>query len=54
MSEKIKVPKCVGIIMDGNRRWAKNKGLSVLEGHSKGGQTLKKVGKIIMNSNSVE
>lgn len=41
MSEKIKVPKCVGIIMDGNRRWAKNKGLSVLEGHSKGGQTLK-------------
>lgn len=26
----------VGIIMDGNRRWAKKKGLSSLEGHQKG------------------
>ncbi len=41
MSEKIKVPKSIGIIMDGNRRWAKNKGLHVLEGHSAGGQALK-------------
>ena len=37
----MKVPKSVGIIMDGNRRWAKNKGLSPLEGHSQGGETLK-------------
>jgi undecaprenyl diphosphate synthase len=29
--------------MDGNRRWAKNKGLPVLEGHRAGGQTLKDV-----------
>jgi undecaprenyl diphosphate synthase len=41
MSEKIETPKCVGIIMDGNRRWATGKGLSKLEGHSHGGETLK-------------
>ena len=29
--------------MDGNRRWAKNKGLPVLEGHRAGGKTLKDV-----------
>lgn len=34
MSEKI--PECVGIIMDGNRRWAKEQGLPSLEGHKKG------------------
>ncbi len=27
--------------MDGNRRWARNKGLALLEGHSAGGKTLK-------------
>ena len=31
-----KIPKCVGIILDGNRRWAKEKGLSKLEGHRVG------------------
>ncbi len=41
MSERLKTPKCVGIIMDGNRRWAKSKGLELLEGHTKGGDTLK-------------
>lgn len=35
------VPSCVGIIMDGNRRWAKAKGLPTLEGHRAGGKTLK-------------
>jgi undecaprenyl diphosphate synthase len=30
------VPDCVGIIMDGNRRWAKNIGLPKLEGHRRG------------------
>ncbi len=28
--------QCVGFIMDGNRRWAKNQGLPSLEGHAKG------------------
>lgn len=35
------VPACVGIIMDGNRRWAREKGLPVLEGHTKGYEKLK-------------
>ncbi len=47
MSEKTskndRMPHCVGIIMDGNRRWAKGKGLLLLKGHSEGGETLKKV-----------
>jgi len=39
----MKIPNCVGIIMDGNRRWAKNKGLSPLKGHHAGAETLKKI-----------
>jgi undecaprenyl diphosphate synthase len=31
----------VAIIMDGNARWATDRGLSVLEGHRRGAQTLK-------------
>lgn len=38
----MKIPKSVGLIMDGNRRWAKNKGLPLLEGHRAGGETLKR------------
>jgi undecaprenyl diphosphate synthase len=29
-------PQCIGIILDGNRRWAKEKGLPTLEGHRVG------------------
>lgn len=29
-------PTCVGFILDGNRRWAKEQGLPTLEGHRKG------------------
>lgn len=36
-----KIPDCVGIIMDGNRRWAKEKGLPQLEGHRLGYEKLK-------------
>lgn len=36
-----RIPRCIGIIMDGNRRWAKAKGLPTLEGHRAGGKTLK-------------
>lgn len=35
------VPSCVGIILDGNRRWAREKGLPTLEGHRKGYAKLK-------------
>ncbi len=37
------IPNCVGIIMDGNRRWAKDKGLSPLKGHEAGTKTLKEI-----------
>jgi undecaprenyl diphosphate synthase len=30
------IPHCIGIIMDGNRRWAREQGLPTLEGHKKG------------------
>lgn len=32
---------CIGFIMDGNRRWAEEKGLSTLEGHKQGFKTFK-------------
>lgn len=32
--------QCIGFIMDGNRRWAKEQGLATLEGHRKGGEVL--------------
>jgi undecaprenyl diphosphate synthase len=37
----MKAPACIGIILDGNRRWAKEKGLPTLEGHRAGVETLK-------------
>jgi undecaprenyl diphosphate synthase len=33
---ELKIPKHIGFIMDGNRRWAKEKGLPTLEGHRVG------------------
>ena len=38
-------PEHIAIIMDGNRRWARSKGLEVKEGHKKGAETLKKIAK---------
>ena len=34
---------CVGIILDGNRRWARARGVSKLEGHRAGMETLQKM-----------
>lgn len=45
MSEENKIPQCVGIIMDGNRRWAKEKGLPLMEGHRSGLESLKEIAK---------
>lgn len=39
MSEK--AVQCIGIILDGNRRWAKERGLPSLEGHRRGFENLK-------------
>lgn len=41
--EKDNIPKHVAIIMDGNRRWAKNKMLPVKFGHREGAKTLEKI-----------
>jgi len=38
MSKKnnLKIPKHIGIILDGNRRWAKKNNLPAFKGHNKG------------------
>lgn len=36
-------PRHVAIIMDGNRRWARNRGLSELEGHAAGVEAIRNV-----------
>jgi undecaprenyl diphosphate synthase len=38
------IPRHIAIIMDGNRRWAKSKGLPTLEGHRRGYNKVKEVG----------
>lgn len=35
------IPRHLGLILDGNRRWAKAKGLPTLEGHRQGSETFK-------------
>ena len=37
------LPKHIAIIMDGNRRWAKSKGLKPTLGHKEGAKTLEKI-----------
>ena len=37
------VPKHIAIIMDGNRRWAKTKGLTANFGHKEGSENLKRI-----------
>ena len=39
------LPHHVGIILDGNRRWAKERGLPIFEGHRKGYEKLKQAPK---------
>ena len=41
--ENNQLPKHVGLIMDGNRRWAKSKMLPIKLGHKQGAETLKKI-----------
>ncbi len=41
--KKEAMPKHIGIIMDGNRRWAKAKGKPVSYGHKEGAKTLEKI-----------
>lgn len=43
------LPQHIAIIMDGNRRWARNRGLEEIAGHEKGSDTLEKVVEIAGN-----
>lgn len=43
------LPKHIGIIMDGNRRWAKERGLSTKEGHKAGSKNLERIAKFCNN-----
>lgn len=42
-SKAVAVPQHLGLILDGNRRWAREHGLPVIEGHRQGYLTLKKI-----------
>lgn len=44
------VPAHVGLILDGNRRWAKRNGLPLVEGHRQGYKTLRKVLDVALES----
>jgi len=41
--DKDNIPQHIGIIMDGNGRWAKSHGLPRSAGHRMGAETLKKI-----------
>lgn len=49
MEEDLKIPNHVAIIVDGNGRWAKERGLSRLKGHDAGFENLKTIGKYILS-----
>lgn len=43
MENQTKKPKHIAIIMDGNRRWAKKRGLKTMEGHKAGVKALENI-----------
>lgn len=43
MSSDITIPSHLGLILDGNRRWARAQGLPTLEGHKRGYENLKTI-----------
>ena len=45
----LKIPNHVAIIVDGNGRWAQERGLPRLKGHDAGFENLKKIGKYILS-----
>lgn len=45
MNETTGIPQHIGLILDGNRRWAKEQGMPTLEGHRAGYTNLKTIGK---------
>ncbi len=51
-NNNLKIPNHVAIIMDGNGRWAKNKGMSRSMGHRQGANNLKKLAPYILKTGS--
>ena len=47
--DNIKIPNHVAIILDGNRRWAKERGLPSLKGHQKGFENIRDLAPYIIN-----
>lgn len=45
MEDFTNIPQHIAIIMDGNRRWAREKGLETKEGHKAGADNLEKIAK---------
>lgn len=45
MDEIINMPQHIAIIMDGNRRWAKERGIETKEGHKAGAENLENIAK---------
>ena len=43
MSDNTRIPRHIAIIMDGNTRWAKQRGLAPIDGHKEGAETLRAV-----------
>lgn len=43
MANNEAIPRHLGIILDGNRRWARAKGLPTLEGHRRGAEVFKEI-----------
>ena len=43
MIDENNLPKHIAIILDGNRRWAKSKGLPAAMGHKKGAEAVEKI-----------
>lgn len=50
MSDRKTVPDHVALILDGNRRWARQKGLPVLAGHRQGAMAVEKILKKLRDS----
>ena len=48
--EEQSIPRCVGFIMDGNRRWAKAHGRTSTEGHAEGYLALQKIITVVQDA----
>ena len=49
MEENLKIPNHVAIILDGNGRWAQQRGLPRYKGHIEGAKTFRKIGEFAGN-----